>query len=122
MLLDAAGHRLGLLPPWPGRRCRDNGVSCGRPARGPERWEMLALSAWAITVLVICGRTALAPQSHNVYLILASAARNWLAGADLYRPEPSVYRYSPVVAALLVPLGLLPEALGGVIWRLVNVA
>ncbi len=32
----------------------------------------------------------------------------------------SAYRYSPLVSVLLVPFGLLPDDLGGVLWRLVN--
>jgi hypothetical protein len=32
------------------------------------------------------------------------------------------YRYSPLVAALLVPVGLLPDRAGAIVWRLANAA
>src|SRR5262249_8060013 len=32
------------------------------------------------------------------------------------------YRYSPLVTVLFVPFSLLPDALGGVLWRLLNAA
>jgi hypothetical protein len=89
----------------------------------PERWNRLAVAVWLFVILVICGRVALRPRSHNVYPIFATAARHWLAGADLYSTnEEFPYRYSPGVAALLVPLAGVPDRLGGVAWRLLNAA
>lgn len=89
---------------------------------GLNRRQKAAGCIWAAALLFCCVKTFVAPQSHNVYPIFANAARKWLAGEDLYRLRPGldVYRYSPLVTALLTPFGLLPERVGGVIWRLLN--
>jgi hypothetical protein len=86
------------------------------PPRRPGRLEKLALVLWTAAVLAVSVQAALAPR-HSVYPIFADAARNWLAGADLYRPTAEPYRYSPLVTTLFVPLGLLPDRVGGVVWR-----
>jgi hypothetical protein len=83
---------------------------------GLNRLEKLVIILWAAAVAVVLVRTAAVPGL-GVYPIFSGAARNWLAGADLYRPSPDPYRYSPLVTALFVPLGLLPDRLGGVLWR-----
>lgn len=50
-----------------------------------------------------------------------SAAARLLAGQDLYPPgvDPgAVYHYAPWFAALWIPIGLLPEAVGNAAWAL----
>jgi hypothetical protein len=87
----------------------------------------LVLAVWAGIVLVICARVLLSPRANSVYPIFAEAGRRWLAGEGLY-PEPGGplnldrFRYSPLVAALFAPLGLLPNGVGGCLWRLLNAA
>src|SRR5205823_1350752 len=59
------------------------------------------------------------------YLTFANTARNWVAGKGLYRQCDNSgffddYRYSPVVACSLVPFSMLPDRVGSVAWRLVN--
>src|SRR4051794_26575576 len=88
-------------------------------------WSRLALAAWAIALVAVCGRAAVDPQRHTLYPTYAQASRDWLAGEDLYlryarSPQLDQFRYSPVVGALFAPLGLLPDRAGGVLWRLVN--
>jgi hypothetical protein len=84
----------------------------------------VAFVVWGAILLVICGRVLLSPRANSVYPIFAHAGRAWLAGEALYsdaRPEGlDVYRYSPAVAALFAPLSLLPDAVGGCLWRLLN--
>jgi hypothetical protein len=60
----------------------------------------------------------------GVYPIFTGAARNWLAGEEtyLFYNDQDVYRYSPLITALLTPFGLLPDRLGGLLWRLLNLA
>src|SRR5260370_21863185 len=61
----------------------------------------------------------------NTFLIFAQAAQNWRAGTGLYGPVApglDVFRYSPLVAGLLVPLGMLPISLASVLWVLANAA
>jgi hypothetical protein len=94
--------------------------------QGRESWEKLAIGVWLLVLLGIAGRLCLWPhKSAGVYPIFANAAQNWWEGADLYfwDLQPSVYdhfRYSPLVAAALSPLAILPERIGAVIWRLIN--
>jgi hypothetical protein len=81
---------------------------------------LLAILVWVVILVIISVRGFLAPGAHSVYPIFVDAARHWLAGADLYQQTGEPFRYSPLVAALLVPLSLLPDSIGGVIWRLLN--
>ena len=80
----------------------------------------VAVVVWLAILVVVSMRGFMAPRAHSVYPIFADAARHWLAGADLYRPTGEPFRYSPLVAAFLVPLSLLPDSIGGVFWRLLN--
>jgi hypothetical protein len=77
------------------------------------------LTIWLAAFLVIGARVLVAQHSHSVYPIYAAAARNWLAGGDLYNPAEG-YRYSPTAALLLMPLSALQDALGDVVWRLLS--
>ncbi len=61
------------------------------------------------------------PRTHTVYDIYARAGRAWLAGDDLYTdPGTAYFRYSPLFAVGMAPLGLLPEGLGNALWRVFN--
>src|SRR5437870_4591427 len=84
-------------------------------------WAMLALAAWGVVLLVLAIRTAIAPRIHSVYPIYQRAGQSWLAGTDLYEPTGEPFRYSPLAAALFAPLSLLPDAVGGLFWRSINV-
>jgi hypothetical protein len=93
--------------------------------RQENRWLAFAVLVWAAVVLAVCTRAFLAPHTKSIYPILSLAARNWLAGEDLYgqlAPGLDRFRYSPLVAALLVPFSVLPDGLGAALWRLVNAA
>jgi hypothetical protein len=85
-----------------------------------------ALLLWALALAIICVRSMVSSRSHSLYPIFANAARNWMAQSDLYTVGPGpeggldCYRYSPLVAAALTPFSLLPDALGGILWRLLN--
>jgi hypothetical protein len=85
-----------------------------------EHWQRLAIFVWTTIVLLVCVRGLLHARSNTVYPIFADAARDFVAGADLYRGRHSPYRYSPLVAALLIPFSLFPDSLGGLLWRLLN--
>jgi hypothetical protein len=88
-----------------------------------HRWERLAIASWTILVLAICIRAAIWPYPHSVYPIFSLASQNWRAGADVYGPtQYDMFRYSPLVAAAFVPLGILPDSAGGVLWRLLSVS
>src|SRR5262245_38580068 len=101
-------------------------------APGPEReragfpWGRLALVAWILAVLIPCVRTALFPHTRSVYPDYSYAGESWLTGNELYftyeiRPRyVDQFRYSPLVAALFALPALLPDAVGGVLWRLLS--
>lgn len=89
-------------------------------------WERTALAVWAAVLTVVCVRAFLAPDSRTVYPIFSSSGLFWMTGTDLYSPDrpieaPTGYRYSPACTLLFVPFALLPDALGGVAWRLFSV-
>ena len=89
-------------------------------------WERAAVLAWLTVFLIVAGRSLLTPaRSHNTYPTFANSARNWMGGQDLYRQHDALgwyddFRYSPIVAVSLVPISLLPDGPGGVLWRLIN--
>ncbi len=89
-------------------------------------WGRCAAVAWTIAFVAISIRVMLSkPRTHNDYLTFANTARHWVAGKGLYRQcdEDGFYddfRYSPLVACSLVPISFLPDRLGSIAWRLVN--
>jgi hypothetical protein len=89
------------------------------------RWEHLAVVVWAAILIVCCTRALVRPNVKSVYPIFATAARHWVAGQELYDelgPGLDHFRYSPLVAAFLVPFSVLPDSLGATLWRLCNAA
>jgi hypothetical protein len=98
----------------------------GLPGWARDRWVQWAVAVWLVMVAAVCARAALQPRVRSLYPTWAAAGRDWLAGAPLYRntweQHLDQFRYSPLVAALLVPFHLLPEGLGGPLWRLLNAA
>ena len=85
---------------------------------------------WIVLCVGCCVRAFLFPTSHTVYQNYANAGRCWLHGSDAYdlaRDEQgaavarmSGYRYAPLASAAFVPFSLLPDAWGGLLWRLAN--
>jgi hypothetical protein len=90
--------------------------------RSPRHIVILSVAVWSLILLAISTRVLIAQKPSSVYPLFASAARRWLDGADLYRAAGDPYRYSPLVTAGLVPFSLLPDRLGGVLWRWLNAA
>jgi len=95
--------------------------------RSLDPWGRLAVVVWAAVVLVIGVRCAVKPHSRTLYPTWATAGADWLAGSDrLYRRTGEqnnlldTFRYTPFVAATLVPWHFLPDRAGGVLWRLFN--
>ncbi len=121
-----------------------------RPFLRLHPWQRLAVVAWAGFLVGIGARVLLRPGQQTVYPIFSQAGRDWLASADVYAldrsfpgagapPAPASlgdllhpptrapvgwglasFRYSPLMAGLLVPWGLLPGQLGELLWRLGN--
>jgi hypothetical protein len=86
----------------------------------------ITIVAWAVIAVLSVGRAALIrfPRHCGCYQIYAQAGRDWAGGADLYSSEPglAVFRYSPLVAALLTPIGFMPDMLGSAVLRATTLA
>ncbi|HWG41682.1 MAG TPA: glycosyltransferase family 87 protein, partial [Gemmataceae bacterium] len=89
-----------------------------------DPWVRTAIFIWTVVLGVICVRAAVQPHKRTLYTTWEQAGADWEVGRDLYRdfwnPDQDQFRYSPLVAALLVPFHHLPIRLGGVVWRLLN--
>ncbi len=88
----------------------------------------LALFAWVAVTLGVVVRVAIVRADlHSVYPVFKSAGQFWRTGHGLYAlpgsdPDAPIYRYSPAVAAYLVPFSIIPDPLGAILWRLVGEA
>jgi hypothetical protein len=88
------------------------------------RWEWFVLLIWVSVESVICVRSWIRPDIHCVYPIFDLAGRHWREGSPLYfvaAPGIDIFRYSPLMASFFALLSLVPLAMAGVIWRLLNV-
>jgi hypothetical protein len=97
------------------------------PRWDDKAWRRLAICAWAVVVVVVCARVTLQPRRNTVYPIFAHGARNWIAGHNLYTPENQLpgfdhFVYPPPTALLYAPWAFLPDAVGGIFWRLTGLA
>jgi hypothetical protein len=101
---------------------RPEGLKLG--LRGTDPWVRLALAAWVALVGGICVRVALQPRVRTLFTTWSGAGHDWEIGRNLYRntweSHQDQFRYSPLVAVLLVPFSHLSEGTGGVVWRLLN--
>jgi hypothetical protein len=80
---------------------------------------------WAVVLIVIGVRVLCSTRANSVYPIFSAAGARWLAGDEVYLPPTAdldVFRYSPPVAAVFAPWSLLPDRLGGLLWRGLNAA
>lgn len=89
-------------------------------------WERWAWAAWVVLTLVVMVRPVATPQKNTVVPIYAYAAKNWLAGQEMYGlgralPGMDQFRYAPIFALAFVPVQWLPEGLIEMLWRLVGV-
>src|SRR5438128_2055000 len=97
-----------------------------RPYWDTKRMVFLAITLWVISLFVVNVRTVFQPRRHSVYPVFIGGARDWLAGQEIYNKgrildgSSDDFRYSPLIAALLTPLTLLPDEVGGILWRLLN--
>ena len=93
-----------------------------------DPWMRTALCLYLLLAVATCTRSALQPHRSSVYPIWKAAGHDWLTSHDLYDEKPGGdpirfgYRYSPLVAGLFTACELVPESLGNVVWRLINVA
>ena len=84
------------------------------------RWHVVV---WVAILAIIGARALLTKRADGVYPIFSTAGRNWSAGATAYSPPSAdldIYRYSPPISAFFEPWGMLPDRVGGVLWRGMN--
>lgn len=83
-----------------------------------KRWLLtLALVAWAIATIAISVRVGLHPRSHSTFGAYLDAGRDWLHRAPVYAHPGPGFVYSPLVAAFIAPMGLLPDGAAEIVWR-----
>jgi Glycosyltransferase family 87 len=86
-----------------------------------NRVETAVLGCWVLTLVVICLHAGINPGRHSVFTNYRDAGARWIRGEYLYLyPYSNQFLYSPLAAALFAPFALLPQALGGILWRLIS--
>ena len=88
---------------------------------------IIVFGIWAAFLAFVLVRAYLNPSTRSVYPIFANAGREWLQGLDIYDINVShgpldKFRYAPVVAVFFTALAGLPDDIGVVLWRILNVA
>jgi Glycosyltransferase family 87 len=95
---------------------------------GIDPWIRTAVCLYLVLVVATCTRSALRPHRQSLFPVWKLAGHDWLTSHDLYADKPGgdpirlSYRYSPLVAGLFTVCDLVPEALGNVVWRVINIA
>jgi hypothetical protein len=88
--------------------------------------ERIAIIVWSVVVLFVSVRVFTTPAAKTVYPIFSASARFWWLGIDTYEPGRPTdvqngYRYGPTCSVAFTPFAILPDSVGGVLWRLFNV-
>lgn len=77
-----------------------------------------AWGIWIALAIGICILSVATGFTRSVTGAYAAGAERWLASADLYRDGIHGFLYLPQAALIYLPFAELPEAVGGVLWRL----
>src|SRR5882762_4264038 len=97
------------------------GQAASIPLVSRNRIETAVLGCWVLTLLVICLHAGINPGTHSVFTNYRDAGARWIRCEYLYLyPYSKQFLYSPLVAAWFAPFALLPQALGGILWRLLS--
>jgi hypothetical protein len=91
------------------------------PGSQPTQWFRVVVWVWILIVAGICLRSLLT-HANTTYQYYRVGGSDWLHSHELYQVLGGTCRYSPLIHALLVPLPLLPDRLGELGWRLVNLS
>jgi hypothetical protein len=81
----------------------------------------VAAGLWAAAMAAICIHVWVKPHASTLYKVFHAGGARWLAMKDLY-PKVDEYIYSPFAAAFFSPFALLPDRVGGILWRLLSLA
>ncbi len=84
--------------------------------------DKLAWMLWLLFIAFVTTKKGLDPVDYsNVFLIYRDGALLWLKAAPLYDDSGHGFIYLPQSAALFTPFAMLPESVGSVLWRPINV-
>lgn len=81
----------------------------------------VAVGLWVVAMAVILIHVWLKPNSNTLYKVFRAGGARWLVSENLY-PKVDEYIYSPFAAAFFAPLALLPDRVGGIVWRVISLA
>ena len=80
----------------------------------------VAVGLWVVAVLVVLVHVWLKPEANTLYKVFRAGGARWLATQNRY-PKVDEYIYSPFAAAFFAPMAMLPDRVGGIVWRLLSV-
>lgn len=91
-------------------------------AKWPVSLDVLAWTVWLLFIVFVTVKKGLDPVDYrSVFLIYRDSALHWLQAQPLYEGSGHGFLYLPQAAALFVPIALLPESVGNMLWRTISV-
>ncbi|WP_020473841.1 glycosyltransferase 87 family protein [Zavarzinella formosa] len=78
------------------------------------------IALWILMVVIVGVFVSVPGKAGKLFPTFATAGSQFREGETLYGPVPDhldQFRYSPTVAAMMVPWSLPPYSIGGVLWR-----
>jgi hypothetical protein len=86
-----------------------------------DPWMRGALCLYLFMFVATGTRSVLQPHRGSLYPVWKLAGHDWLTGHDLYGDSSRCeYRYSPLVAGFFTMCDLIPDGVGNVGWRFIN--
>lgn len=79
------------------------------------------IACWLLVVIAISVVVSLPRKTGKLYPTFANAGAQFHQGGEIYGPVPNhldQYRYSPTLAAAMIPWSQLPTPIGGILWRI----
>lgn len=82
-----------------------------------------AIAVWSVFFGVLGWKAATQPNERSTYPAFVGGAEAWLARDNLYQPKHRVtgFRYGPAFAVSMIPLAVIPQWLGSLLWSWLNV-
>jgi hypothetical protein len=80
----------------------------------------LAISSWLIALVVVAAIVTVGGKPGKLYRTFVAAGGHFRNGETIYgelSDDLDLFRYSPLVAAAMSPLAMIPTDLGAVLWR-----
>ena len=89
-----------------------------------HRFSFKQISIAFIVLAALLGVQQVLLHHYNNYLMFSKPFFNLIEGKDLYLEYPNyyydIYKYSPAFALLFAPFSMLPDAVGIVLWNMLN--